>query len=288
MPGKPSHLLNRISRIFNHKNAAISQTTLSVVTLSTESSSTDYDNDSSFTHYNSSLHILLQRAPSSKLLVEDDIDISAIEYSYSCSDIHTAALTTADDEFSNSNYNNTNKAHNNYRQSWVSTLSKLTPLNNNRRKSTIKRKSNKCWFIPQSPLQQEQLQQQGSSFYSTETSDQQQQPNKIKESKKQVVVVDRHILYSPLSITSSLNSSATTTATRSDTARFSSFCLPITENDDSSSPSTARTSIDSQLFVLGKEKENSVAKKKSTFNLAGNVQNILGDAILLADQELDI
>lgn len=218
----PRKILHRISRIFNHK-----------------------DNDSTLTieepcfipaatkHNNSSLPILLQRAPSSKLLIDDHLDISTIEYSNSYNNLHQESLKEN-------------------RQSWFTTISRLKTL---KRSSHRKRKSTECWFVTQGPIEIPDQQQQGA------------QPE------------EKLLGSSPLSITSSLCSANN----RHHLSSSSSSWLPI----ESDTTSTARTSIDSQvvksLVVIQPQR-----KQASCISLAENVKHILGDAIFIADQELDI
>lgn len=218
----PRKILHRISRIFNHKDnysASVVEEPFIIPTTTI--------------HNNSSLPILLQRAPSSKLLIDDYLDISTIEYSSSYNNLHQEGLKEN-------------------RQSWFTSISKLKTL---KRSSNRKRKSTECWFVTQGAIEIPDQQQQGV-----------QQDEKLLSS-------------SPLSVTSSLCS----TNNRHHLSSSSSSWLPI-ENGNTS---TARTSIDSQvlknLVVIQPQR-----KQASCISLAENVKHILGDAIFLADQELDI
>ncbi|KAG2228619.1 hypothetical protein BDF21DRAFT_415090 [Thamnidium elegans] len=215
----PRKILRRISRIFNHKDD------INIADTQTEPATT--------VHYNNSVPVLLQRAPSSKLLIDDFMDVSTIDYHYS--DIQQ------EESFM--------KAQ---RQSWFSSISRLKTLKKN---SNKKRKSSECWFVTQ---------QQGE----LEIPDQQQGA-------------------SPLSIASSVCSTHNNRHHLSSSS--ASSWLPIEEDDDNTS--TARTSLDSQViksdyFLVAQPPPP--PKQASCISLAENVKHILGDAIYLADQELDI
>lgn len=243
MPHKKSKLLNRISRIFNHKEDIVSQSKQNLTFTKKEALVASlYSN-------NSSMPVLLQRAPSSKLLIEDDLlnsMCSTLGHSSSCSD-----------------YYEINKHQN--RQSWFTTISKLkTSKTSNKNK----RNSNGSWYIAEQQQQQQQR---------IEIPDQQQK-------EQGVMIVDeeevkRLQVGSPLSIASSINS--TKRNNKHHLTSSSSFWLPIEQGNTS----TARTSIDSQR---PKNLTTAEQPESKCIMLAENVKNILGDAIFLADIELDI
>lgn len=248
---KSHKMFHRLSRIFHHTKEEDS------VTIEQEKPSlpTYYNN-------NTSLPILLQRAPSSKLLIDDDsMDVSRIEYSHSYSDIHEEVH-----QFPK-------------RQSWFTTIRTKTLKG----KKSSKRLSHECWFIH--PQQQEE------GGLSSSIIEQQQIPDLPQKKEGEGVIISNNSIIieeeikrmeipSPLSFTSSIHSSSTqhyNTNNRHHLSSSSSFWLTIEENDGLS---TARTSIDSSHI-----KE---LPKSSSIHLAEHVKNILGDAILLADQELNI
>ncbi|KAI7892880.1 uncharacterized protein EV154DRAFT_479787 [Mucor mucedo] len=218
----PRKILHRISRIFNHKDNETNPIVKEPCIVPTTT-----------IHNNSSLPILLQRAPSSKLLIDDYLDVSTIEYSSSYNNLHQQSLKEN-------------------RQSWLTSITRLKTL---KRSSHRKRKSTECWFVTQGEI---------------EIPDQQQQGVRLEE---------ELLGSSPLSVTSSLCSANN----RHHLSSSSSSWLPI----ESDSASTARTSIDSQT-VKSLVVTQPQLKQASCISLAENVKHILGDAIFIADQELDI
>lgn len=249
MPHNKSKLLNRISRIFNHKEDVVPQSSQNLTYYTKKEALKD-----SLYNNNSSMPVLLQRAPSSKLLIEDDLLNSmcaTLEHSSNMSDFHEI------------------KKHKNC-QSWFATISKLKTFKTSNK---YKRKSNECWFIAEKQQQQQQQQQRQQMI---EIPDQQKEQGVITVDE---VEVKRLQVGSPLSIASSINSTK-----RNNTYHLSSsssFWLPIEQD----STSTTRTSIDSQ-----RPKNLTMVEQPESkcINLAENVKNILGDTIFLADIELEI
>ncbi|KAI9265669.1 hypothetical protein EDC94DRAFT_657972 [Helicostylum pulchrum] len=236
-------ILHRISRIFNNKEDGTVAADASAYASSASDAATTPTEPVTTVQYNSSVPVLLQRAPSSKLLIDDDfMDVSTIDYSYN--DIRQ------EEPFIKIQ-----------RHSWFSSISRLKTL---KKSSNKKRKSSECWFVTQQQGEVEirdhhQLQQQGTSSTS------------------------------PLSIASSVCSTNNNRHHHlsSSSSSSSTSWLPIEEDDDNTS--TARTSLDSQVI---KSNYLLVAqpppKQASCISLAENVKHILGDAIYLADQELDV
>lgn len=223
-------ILHRISRIFNHKEDAT--TAAATDAASIEPATTVY--------YNSSAPVLLQRAPSSKLLIDDFMDVSTLDCSYN--DVHQEPFIKIQ------------------RHSWFSSISRLKTL---KKSSNKKRERSECWFVTQ---------QQG-----------------------EVEIPDQHLQKgtsstSPVSIASSVCSTNNNSRHHpiSSSSSSSSSWLPIEEDDDNTS--TVRTSLESKViksdYLLVAQSPSPT--QASCISLAENVKHILGDAIYLADQELDV
>lgn len=236
----PRKILHRISRIFNPKEGI-----------------TAIEPDPNVITSAHITPITLQRAPSSKLLIDDYMDIS-IDYNYN---YYHEPKEQVEPIVIVESY----KRSDPHRQSWMANLSKLKSLKKSSSNKKLKR-SNDCWFNQR---------QVGEMIEIPDHHHEQQQG----------------VSESPLSLASSLCSNQINPLSSSS----SSSWLPIEEDNIS----TARTSLDSRLikidFSFIQEQPLPIATEQqkqistsSKLNLAENVKQILGDAIFLADQELDI
>ncbi|KAI9351018.1 hypothetical protein BD770DRAFT_155806 [Pilaira anomala] len=247
----PRKILHRISRIFNPKESI---------------TAIEPDPDVITTAHITP--ITLQRAPSSKLLIDDYMDIS-IDYYYHEPKEQIKPIVIVESY----------KRSDPHRQSWMANLSKLKSLKKSSSNKKLKR-SNDCWFNQRQVGEMIEI--------PDHHHEQQQQQQGVSES--------------PLSLASSLCSNQINPLSSSSS---SSSWLPIEEEDNIS---TARTSLDSRLIKIidfssiqeqprpiaaaaaaaaAKQQQKQISAS-SKMNLAENVKQILGDAIFLADQELDI
>ena len=227
-------LLHKISRIFQHSPKSEVANTITIVKKPSQQT---------FTTLNTTklLPVALQRAPSSKLLIDEE-DLSSLDFNNSTI---SYATTTPKPK--------ARKSQN--KQAWLS--NKFATLKRNSSKkyknftsSSISEKS-ECHFVSQL----------GPFPSVVEIPDRQQS---MKEEG-----VNRTYTHRPLSIETSNSMQYSSSRLKSS----SSFWLPPTTNC-----STARTSIDFDQST----------KHISCISLGDNVKSILGNAILEADQDMDI